>query len=183
MNKSISKAIILLLTVICLTALLLSMASCGNASVTASNPSQKGSDGAIEMSAVTKSGKVDVTVRLKENCGINAMNLTLTYDTDVLTLTGMDEGSALKSLDLMTSNTKTEKGYSITPFKFDYLNANKNDTSTGVMFTLHFSMKKDVSVKQTTVGLRYDSGKITSLTDDGIVAKKFSIYPVLVSLS
>ena len=144
-------------------------------------PSQKGDDGEIELTGTVKNGKVDVTVRLNKNCGINAMDLILQYDTKLLTLTGMDEGSALKSLDLMTTNTATEKGYSVTPFKFSYLNANKNDTSTGVMFTLHFSVKKGAS-GSTTVGIKYNDGNIKSLTDDGIVTRKFSILPATVSL-
>ena len=133
------------------------------------------------MSGALKSGKVDVTVRLNKNCGINAMDLTLQYDTKVLTLTGLDEGSALKSLDLMTTNTATEKGYSVTPFKFNYLNANQNDTSTGVMFTLHFSVKKGAS-GTTTVGLKYADGAIKSLTKNDIVTRKFTIIPAKVSL-
>ena len=141
-----------------------------------------GSDGAIEMTAKRNGSKVDVTVRLEKNCGINAMTLTLAYDTDVLTLTGLDEGKALASLDLMTTNTKTEKGYAVTPFKFNYLNANQNDTSTGVMFTLHFSVKKNAK-GNTTVGLKYKSGAIKALDNGEIVAKKFSIYPATVTLS
>ncbi len=134
------------------------------------------------MSGALKSGKVDVTVRLNKNCGINAMDLTLDYDTKALTLTGLDEGSALKSLDLMTTNTATEKGYSITPFKFSYLNANQNDTSTGVMFTLHFSVKKGAS-GNTTVGLKYAGGAIKSLTKDGITSRKFTIKTAVIALS
>ena len=141
-----------------------------------------GSDGSIEMTASRNSNKVDVTVRLEKNCGINAMTLTLAYDTDALTLTGLDEGKALASLDLITTNTKTEKGYAVTPFKFNYLNANQNDTSTGVMFTLHFSVKKDAK-GSTAVGLQYDDGKITSLTKSGLVKKSFAVTPAVISLS
>ena len=156
------------------------LSGCGAS--TASDLTLEGSDGEITLSATQSSNKVDVTVRLTKNSGINAMNLTLAYDTKVLTLTGMDEGKALSSLNLMTTNTKTEKGYAITPFKFDYLNASKNDTSTGVMFTLHFSVKKGAK-GDTVVGLRYDDGKITSMSGGGLVKKRFAVKPAVITLS
>ena len=170
--------------VVTMVATLFLFAGCsGGSSGGSTTNSIKGEDGKIEMSAKVDKTKVDVTVRLKENCGINAMDLVLDYDTKVLTLTGVDEGTALKSLDLITTNTNTEKGYSITPFKFSYLNANKNDTSTGTMFTLHFSVKKNADVKKTTVGLKYTKGDITSLTDKGVVSRSFAVIPASVALA
>ncbi len=165
-------------------AMLLVVAGCGETGTTgtASDYSTKGEDGEIVMSAVRNNNKVDVTVRLNKNCGINAMALTLKYDTDALTLTGLDQGSALKSLNLITTNTATEKGYAITPFKFDYLNANKNDTSTGVMFTLHFSIKKGSGKKSTTVDLTYDSGSIKSLSDGSTTTRAFAVKPAIIAL-
>ena len=184
MKKRLTILLSVLLIALCAASLLFFAAGCNDtATQTASNPSQTGDDGSIVMTAELKSGKVDVVVRLKKNCGINQMLLTLQYDTKVLTLTGMEEGAALKSLNLLTTNTTTEKGYSITPFKFSYLNEKKNDTSTGTMFTLHFSVKKNATAKQTTVGLKYDSGSIKSLANGSLVTKQFSITPATVSLS
>ena len=178
MQKRFRHILTLLLVAILTATLLLAIPACSGGGAT---PTQTGDDGEIEMSATTKSGKVTVTVRLKKNCGISVMDLTLNYDTKKLTLTGLTEGSALKSLNLMTTNTSTEKGYSVTPFKFSYLNANKNDTSTGVMFTLTFSVKKGAS-GDTTVGLKYADGAIKSLTGSGLIARAFTIVPVTVSL-
>ena len=156
------------------------LSGCTSSSV--SDLTVEGSDGEITLSATQSSNKVDVTVRLTKNSGINAMNLTLAYDTDVLTLTGLDEGKALSSLNLITTNTKTEKGYAITPFKFDYLNATQNDTSTGVMFTLHFSVKKGAK-GNTAVGLQYEDGKITAMSSGGLVKKRFAVKPAVIALS
>ena len=177
-KRRITIIVALFLLVACTAALFLS--GCTASSTTKRTTS--GTDGEIVLSGQLNGNKVDVTVRLNKNCGINAMNLTLAYDTKVLTLTGMDKGSALSSLNLMTTNTQTEKGYAITPFKFDYLNANKNDASTGVMFTLHFSVKKGAK-GSTVVGLQYQSGKITSLTNNGIVRKSFAVDSAVVALS
>ena len=181
MSKQPFKTLSLLLIVVIAAMLLLMTVGCEGGS-SSDAYSITGSDGEIVLSASRNNNKVDVTVRLNKNCGINAMNFTLDYDTDSLTLTGYDKGSALSDLDLITTNTQTDKGYSITPFKFDYLNTNKNDSSTGVLLTLHFSKKKSAKGK-TTVDLKYENGKIKSLTTDGMVNRAFAIKPVTISLS
>ena len=181
MPKQVFKTLSLVLIVVIAAMLLLVTVGCENGA-SSDAYSITGSDGEIVLSASKNNNKVDVTVRLNKNCGINSMLVELVYDTNALTLTGFDKGSALSTLDLMTTNVNTEKGYAITPFRFDYLNTNKNDASTGVMFTLHFSKKKNAKGK-TTVGLKYTNGKIKSLTSDGMVNRAFAIKPVTISLS
>ena len=137
-------------------------------------------DGKIKTSYVLNNGKADVTVRLEQNCGINAMQLVLTYDEDLLTLTGVDKGDALSTLRYTTTNTSTEKGYSITPFNFIY-NGTSNDSSTGVLFTLHFSVKKGADAESAKVDLRYNT--ITSVTASGDTERKsFSITQTKIAL-
>ena len=141
-----------------------------------------GSDGSIVLSGTVSDGKADVTVRLKENCGINKMVLILDYDTTALTLTGMEQKDALRSMSLITTNPYTEEGYGITPFSFDYQNVVSKDSSTGVMFVLHFSVKKNAKVSRTAVGLTYEEGAILTLDGGKTLKRSFSVTPALLQL-
>ena len=182
MKKRVLFVILSVLLIAACAATLFLSTGCSSEEKTESIKAISGNDGTITLSANRTGNKVDVTVRLTKNCGIYQMLLTLSYDTKVLTLTGLDKGSALSSLNFMTTNTATEKGYSITPFKFDYLNADSNDQSTGTMFTLHFSIKKNTG-KKTAVGFTYNTGDIKSLTANGLVSRAFAITPVQISVS
>ena len=175
----------MLLIVVCAATLFLSVGCDSEEKTEEENvPTISGTDGSILLSAVRKDSKVDVTVRLTKNCGINQMVLELIYNTKVMTLTGLDEGPALGGLGLTTTNTKTEKGYAITPFRFVYMNnSNSNDSSTGVMFVLHFSVKKDAGRSSTAVGLTYQRGDINSYAASRLVSRAFAITPVTISLS
>jgi len=119
------------------------------------------SDGVIAlMGKAEGKNKLKVSVSLDKNPGYNFLRLTLDYDKEVLTFTGFEEGSALASLDLMPTNVNTPQGYTITPFVFLYGPQNKNDTSTGSLLTLHFTVKKATKAgTKTSVGLKYTTDK------------------------
>jgi len=87
---------------------------------------------------------VDVTMR--NNQGISAMNLSLEYDTDKIELVGYTQGQALATLDLITTNTETDKGYAIYPFKFNW-SGEANDSTNGKFLTLRFAALKNATGK------------------------------------
>ena len=139
----------------------------------------------IRMSPVLNNGKVVVTVSLEQNFGVTAMTLTLDYDTDVLTLTNVEKGTALSSLRYTETGHTGDLGYAITPFKFVYTSdLTKNDTSTGKLFTLYFSVNRTSDVKKTTVDLKYDTATGVSYRDEtgSLAYKQITIKPATISL-
>ena len=115
------------------------------------------SDGIFTFTPAVNGSKADVSVVLSKNPGYSTLILTLDYDKSVLTFTGYDEGTALSSLGLTPTNPNTELGYSYEPFNFVYGTQLTNDTSTGTVLTLHFTVKSAAKSGTTTfVGFKYD---------------------------
>ena len=117
------------------------------------------SDGVFTFTPKVNGSKADVSVVLSKNPGYSTLILTLDYDSSVLTFTGYDEGTALSSLGLTPTNPNTELGYSYEPFNFVYGTQTLNDTSTGTVLTLHFTIKKGAEKGTTFVGFKYQVNK------------------------
>ena len=79
--------------------------------------------------------EIEIDVTVEENAGVCGMLLSLDYDTSVFTLIDLEYGTAFSSLAPIHTNTQTDEGYGIYPFKITYL-GEENDTSTGKMMTL-----------------------------------------------
>ena len=126
----------------------------------------------IVMSGAIKEndGEISVSANLIKNDGISAMDIELVYDDSALTLIGIDKGNTLASLalDPWHTNTETDKGYSIRPFKFNY-SGDKNDYSTGNLFTLLFKVKEDAKSGTYKISLRYERDKSVNYFENGDV--------------
>ena len=119
----------------------------------------------ILLSGKNVDGEIVVEVNLKNNEGISAMNLSLEYDTDRIVLTGLERGDALSTLDLITTNTDTETGYAVYPFKLNWFGED-NDATNGKMLTLHFvPISEDVTGKA-RVTFSYTRGQDVNYLDD-----------------
>ena len=175
MKKSVFfRTCFVLLIVLSLAMCSIAFFACGESSGGTSAGEKKtgdAADGKFVFTANKNANKVDVTVKLSKNPGYNLLFLTLDYDDTVLTFTGYDQGTALSSLGMTPTNPNTEKGYSITPFNFIYGGITKNDTSTGTLLTLHFTVKSAAKKGTTFVGFTYDKNKgITQFKSDSDVA-------------
>lgn len=92
----------------------------------------------VLLSGKVEDNRVVVTVNLRNNEGISAMMLTLDYDRDRLLLTGFEQGEALSTLDLVTTNVEGDAGYGADPFRFNWM-GDGNDSSNGQLLTLYFA--------------------------------------------
>ena len=129
----------------------------------------------------TREIEIDVTV--EENTGVCGMLLSLVYDTSVFTLTDLEYGTAFSSLLPIHTNTETEEGYGIYPFKITYL-GEQNDISTGKMMTLRFRVKDDAPGGNYTITLKYERDQdVTYLKGNEILAKNLLIDGVKITLS
>ncbi len=114
--------------------------------------------------------KIDVNAR--ENSGVYSMLLTLEYDRNALTLTEVEYGSALSSLDPLSSGD-----YSINPYKISYLGTEEtNDTSIGKMMTLTFTVNENVTDGKYLVSFGYTKNQdVTHLINGAIQTKNIVI--------
>lgn len=131
----------------------------------------------------TQTQEIEIDVTVEENTGVCGMLLSLVYDTSVFTLIGVEFGTALASLTPIHTNTETDQGYGIYPFKITYL-GEENDTSTGNMMTLHFCVKQDAPDGSYTITLRHERDQdVTYLKDNQILTKNLLIDGAKVTLS
>ena len=146
------------------------------------SPSQKAfaasmSDNAVIILSgnVNQENKLVIQANLTVNTGISGMTLELSYDKNAMVLSNVEIGSALSSLEPITTNTQTSEGFAITPFKFNYL-GQENDFSTGNLFTLTFDLQENVKDGNYVVSLKYEKNSDVSYYDiDGIKTKNLYI--------
>lgn len=127
--------------------------------------------------------EIEIDVTVAENTGVCSMLLSLNYDTSVFTLTDLEFGDAFSSLSPIHTNTETEQGYGIYPFKITYL-GEANDTSTGHMMTLRFRVKDNAPDGSYTITLKHERDKdVTYLKDNEIQTKNLLIDGAEITLS
>ena len=117
------------------------------------------------LSGNTQDDEVVVTATLRDNNGISAMLLSLDYDTERLELKGISRGSALASLDLVTTNVEGPQGYAVYPFVLSWM-GDANDASNGVLLTMRFRVKEGAS-GQANVTFSYTSGRDVNRYEKG----------------
>lgn len=118
--------------------------------------------------AEQENGEVKIDVNVRENAGVYAMVLTLDYDASALTLTGLEYGTAFQSLDPLSSGD-----YSTIPYKISYMGDSKqNDTSTGKMMTLTFTVKDNAPDGEYTVTFGYEKNKDVTYLKNGEIQTK-----------
>ena len=127
--------------------------------------------------------EIEIDVMVEENAGVCGMLLSLQYDTSVFTLTGLEHGTAFSSLAPIHTNTETDEGYGIYPFKITYL-GEQNDTSTGRMMTLRFRVKDGAPDGSYTISLKHERDKdVTYLKDREIHTKNLLIDAAKITIS
>ena len=119
------------------------------------------------MSGQTQDDKVLIDARITQNSGVSGMQLELVYDTSAMELEDFVRGGALASLSLEHTNINTDKGYAITPFKFNFLGS-KNDSTTGLLLRLTFKIKEGTPNGVYNVNLKAERNKdVIYLEDNG----------------
>ena len=127
--------------------------------------------------------EIEIDVIVEENSGVCGMLLSLVYDTSAFTLTDLEYGTAFSSLSPIHTNTETEQGYGIYPFKITYL-GEENDTSTGKMMTLRFRVNDNVPDGSYIIALRHERDQdVTYLKDYTILTKNLLIDSAEIKLS
>ena len=133
----------------------------------------------ITLAGETNEDDVIVKAYLQQNTAITGMTLEISYDTSAMTLTNVERGTALSSLDYMTTNVDTEEGYGIIPFKINW-SGDENDKSTGLLITMHFAIKEGAVDGEYPVTLKSEKMTVTYIDGDlktkSALADKVKIY-------
>ena len=109
------------------------------------------------VSAKRGASGVEVQVFIQNNPGILGMTLTLTFDSEALTLKGATNGEAVK--DVLTM-TKPGKLISPCNFVWDGQEISAEEVKDGVILTLKFDVSSTASGGLHPVSLSYQSGNI-----------------------
>lgn len=95
-----------------------------------------------------------VEVGIKNNPGITALQLKLEYDEDYLTLTNIDHCT-------LFSNSSTSSNKYSSPFKISWFSQQSLDeTCSGTIAVLTFSVNKDATKGSTQIKLSYDADNV-----------------------
>lgn len=144
-------------------------------------PTQIASANIADNSVIILTGKVGedntltINALLTVNTGISGMTVELIYDSSAMTLTNVTMGKALSSLEPIMTNAETPKGYSITPFKFNYF-GNDNDFSTGTLFTLNFKVNEYIGDGIYNVTLKYNKDEDVNYYENNTDIKTKNLY-------
>ncbi|MBE5763812.1 MAG: hypothetical protein E7338_06315 [Clostridiales bacterium] len=137
----------------------------------------------VILSPTVSDKEVTIQANLSKNTGLSGLTLEIEYDSSAMTLTNVEKGSALSSLDYITTNTKTDKGYAILPFKLNW-SGDANDSTTGKLITMHFAIKDGAKDGNYNVTLKAEKDKaVTYLDSDGLHTKSILISGVDVVIS
>lgn len=109
----------------------------------------------VENKTVNRGQTFELQVYLDHNPGLVSLMLELEYDKTVMGLVGVSHGNALNSHTFTTTNTDTEDGFLITPFRMLW-DGRTQDKSTGVLVTLTFESKVEAEVGDYPVNISYD---------------------------
>ena len=109
----------------------------------------------VESKTVHRGQTFELKIYLDQNPGLVALMLELEYDKTAMELVGISHGNALGSHTFTTTNTDTENGFSITPFRMLW-DGRTQDKSTGVLAVLTFESKIDAEIGDHLVSLSYD---------------------------
>lgn len=134
---------------------LLPAASVGVMQVSAADPDTALPLVRVENKTVHRGQTFELSIYLDQNPGLISLMLELEYDKEVMELVGVSHGNALATHTFTSTNTETEDGFLITPFRMLW-DGRTQDTSTGTLATLTFESKVEAPIGQYPVTLRYD---------------------------
>ena len=109
---------------------------------------------------------ITVEVNLRGNEGISSMLLSLDYDRERLVLVGMEQGDALSTLDIVTTNVEGEAGYAVYPFVISWM-GDANDNTNGKLLTLHFATVGAETQGKAYVTFTYQRDRDVNYIDEG----------------
>ena len=109
----------------------------------------------VEKKTVLRGQTFELQIYLDRNPGLIALMLEIEYDETAMKLVGISHGDALKSHTFTTTNTETEDGFSITPFRMLW-DGRTQDNTTGVLATLTFESNVDADIGDYPVSVSYD---------------------------
>ena len=115
----------------------------------------------VENKTVHRGQTFELEIFLDQNPGLIALMLELEYDKTAMELVGISHGDALVSHTFTTTNTNTEDGFSITPFRMLW-DGREQDNTTGVLVTLTFESKIDAEIGDYPVYISYDKQNTNS---------------------
>jgi hypothetical protein len=95
-----------------------------------------------------------VAVDLQDNPGLEFMQFDVRYDTDSLSLTGVEDAGL--------------EGWQRFKDRIQWFSRNKDDTSTGTILNLTFHVAETAEPGDVTVTLRYTVGNVTNHNEDDI---------------
>ena len=119
----------------------------------------------IENKTVHRGQTFELRIYLDQNPGLLSLMLELEYDKTTLELVGISHGNALSTHTFTTTNTDTEDGFLITPFRMLW-DGREQDRTTGVLATLTFESKIEAETGDYLVSLSYD--KQNTLIEYGV---------------
>ena len=152
------KIIALFIAIISLTILLAVPASAsGNGSIAMTSGSGKQGD------------TVTLNVNMSNNPGLVTMTIRVTYDTDVLQLTGVSNPGLLVGAQLNTSYSS--------PYTISWVDgaATANNTKTGTIATFTFKIKDSAKIGKTTVSLQFVDSYDSNYSENSFTASSGTI--------
>ena len=125
--------------------------------------------------------QIDINVKLVKNTGVSGMTLELFYNKDVLEYSGYERGTALDSLDLISTNLDNN---STLPIKFNWYSQNvENDFSTGNILKLHFTLRPDAPSGEYEIGFKFNDGDIMYIENSNTNTKSAIIDKAVVNIA
>ena len=115
----------------------------------------------VENKIVHRGQTFELSIFLEQNSGLIALMLELEYDKTAMELVGVSRGDALVSHTFTTTNTNTEEGFSVTPFRMLW-DGREQDKTTGVLVKLTFESKIDAEIGDYPVHISYDKQNTNS---------------------
>ena len=109
----------------------------------------------IENKTVHRGQTFELQIYLDQNPGLISLMLELEYDKTAMKLVGVSHGDALNSHTFTTTNTETEDGFLVSPFRMLW-DGRAQDTSTGVLATLTFESNVEAQIGDYLVSVIYD---------------------------
>ena len=148
------KKFLVLVLMICL---VLAMPIANSSLVSVSAAQDKNTVILVEAAKQEKDKKeIKINVNVKENSGIHSMVLGIDYNNTALSLTNVEYGSALASLDEKIASAT----YDTYPYKISFVGpSDYNDYSTGKLMTLTFKVKEGAVDGDYTIKLSYEKDK------------------------
>ena len=109
----------------------------------------------VEEKTVHRGQTFEIRIYLDQNPGLLSLMLDLEYDNTAMELVGITRGDALKPHTFTTTNTDTDEGFLISPFRMLW-DGRTQDNSTGVLAILTFESKVDAQTGDYPIIVNYD---------------------------